>query len=87
MIWRWVCHGTVISLLLHHHHLLLGRTYLAPICPRRVFMEKAMSMRVTSGGSTAAPAPFLIASSYLCVNGRVFDRRSCEGIFYLLRGG
>jgi hypothetical protein len=60
--------------------LLLGRTYLAPICPRRVCVEKVMSMRVTSGGSTAAPAPFLMESSYLCVNGRVFDRRSCEAL-------
>jgi hypothetical protein len=39
-------------------------TYFAPWCPLFVFNEKSMWMRVTSRGKTAAPGPFLIASSW-----------------------
>lgn len=50
------------------------KAYFAPRCPLSVLDEKSMWIRVTSGGSIAAPGPFLIESSWKWVNGRLFER-------------
>lgn len=60
----------------------MNETYFAPPWPLVASEENSMWMRATSGGSTTAPGPFLMESSWRMVNGRVFGRRrrSCEGL-------
>ena len=59
-------------------------TYFGPPCPSLDFRAKSICIRVTSGGSIAAPFPSLIDRSYDMGQLKVLSRLDIAKIVYLL---